>query len=374
MKKIASRIFFAILALIIVFAIAICAYLVYLNVNYYRIEDNKALQVENNQSSLLQTNTQYTAMTFNVGFGAYTPDWTFFMDTGEMLDGTKTRGTSSKATSKESAFTATEGAATTLETENPDFMLIQEIDTSSDRSRFVNQCEIFKNRFSAYGSSFANNLHTSYLFFPPTDPIGVMNSGLLTLSKFNINSSTRRSYPVSDGFVEKFVDLDRCFQVNRICVEGSEHELVLINSHMSAYDEGGLIREQQMKLISQVLKKESDAGNWVIAGGDWNHALCGSENTYKSEQKEPSWLSIFNEDDLPANFSVVRADNIESVATCRDSDIAYIKDVTYCATVDGFIISDNVIASAQNIDHEYKYSDHNPVKLKFKLLDSSQSQ
>ena len=36
-------------------------------------------------------------MTYNVGFGAYSPDYTFFMDTGVMRDGTKTTGKYGKA-------------------------------------------------------------------------------------------------------------------------------------------------------------------------------------------------------------------------------------------------------------------------------------
>ena len=363
-----------ILALILIALLIVGCYAAYLNFSYYRISDNQATNVENNQTSKLSTNETYSAITYNFGFGAYTPDFSFFMDSGEMSDGTKTQGKSAKAVSAESVEGTTKGSADMLENLSADFLLIQEIDTNSDRSRFVNQVGYYKNRFSNYGSSFAINLHTSYLFYPPTDPIGIMNSGILTLSKYNISSSIRRSYPVSDGFIEKLVDLDRCFQINRIPVEGTDKELVLINSHMSAYDEGGKIRELQMQLLTQILEEEHASGNWVIAGGDWNHALCDSENYYSSQQNTPSWLSIFDESKLKSYFSVIRANNIKEVATCRGSDISYEKGVTHLSTVDGFIVSDNVSATAENVDSDYQFSDHNPVKLEFKLMDSSQHQ
>ena len=35
--------------------------------------------------------------------------------------------------------------------------------------------------------------------------------------------------------------------------------------------------------------------------------------------------------------------------------------------LDGFIVSDNVSATAENIDTNFAYSDHNPVKLTFRL-------
>ena len=48
-------------------------------------------------------------------------------------------------------------------------------------------------------------------------------------------------------------------------------------------------------------------------------------------------------------------------------DIPYIKGVNYITILDGFIISDNIVADAENIDADFMYSDHNPVKLTFKL-------
>ena len=81
----------------------------------------------------------------------------------------------------------------------------------------------------------------------------------------------------------------------------------------------------------------------------------------------PPWVSTFDDSDLPAGFAVVRPENIEEVATCHGEDIPYEKGVTYQVTIDGFFVSDNVEATAQNIDTGYLYSDHNPVTLTFKL-------
>ena len=49
------------------------------------------------------------------------------------------------------------------------------------------------------------------------------------------------------------------------------------------------------------------------------------------------------------------------------ADIPYTKGVNYTSVLDGFIVSDNVTATAENIDADFMYSDHNPVKLTFKL-------
>ena len=55
----------------------------------------------------------------------------------------------------------------------------------------------------------------------------------------------------------------------------------------------------------------------------WNHALCGSLEMYESQQQVPPWVSTLDESELPSGFSVVRAGNIEDVATCRGVDIPY---------------------------------------------------
>ena len=70
---------------------------------------------------------------------------------------------------------------------------------------------------------------------------------------------------------------------------------------------------------------------------------------------------------LPNGFSVVEPDNLAEVATCRGADIPYEKGVTYSITIDGFIVSSNVEATAHNVDTQFQHSDHNPVQLTFKL-------
>ena len=51
----------------------------------------------------------------------------------------------------------------------------------------------------------------------------------------------------------------------------------------------------------------------------------------------------------------------------RNTDIPYSKD-SFVATLDGFIISDNVESTYVDVvDTGFQYSDHNPVEMRFKL-------
>ncbi len=355
------------IGLLLLVVLCIAGYVIYMQANYYRIEDHTVLEAENNPVQKLKTGETYTAVTYNIGFGAYGPDYSFFMDTGEMEDGTPTVGEYGKAANRESVETNTKGVVEELEKLDADFLLLQEVDVDADRSYHVNQLEKLKEEFSDYGNVFANNFHSAYLFYPFTDPHGAVEAGLLSFSRYQVKEAERRSYPVDNSFITKFTDLDRCFSVMRLPVEDG-HELVLINSHMSAYDEGGLIRAQQLELLNAVMEEEYQAGNYVIVGGDFNHAL-GEEvaEGFPSKQKFPAWVSILTQEEMAEGITIVRAENELEVPTCRGADIPYTRGVNFTTVVDGFLVSDNVNASAENIDTDFGYSDHNPVLLRFEL-------
>ena len=357
-----------ILGILLLCLVCIAGYVIYMQANYYRIEDHAPLEAENNQEKTLKLEEMYTAVTYNIGFGAYGPEYSFFMDTGEMQDGTLTAGKYGKAISKASVKANTKGAAGELEKLDADFMLLQEVDVDADRSYHINQKEELIERFSDYGNVFANNFHSAYLFYPFSDPHGAVEAGLLNFSRYKIAEAKRRSYPVDNSFVTKFTDLDRCFAVMRLPVEGGK-ELVLINSHMSAYDEGGRIRAQQLELLNSVMEEEYQAGNYVIVGGDFNHALGEAvAEGFPTEQKFPAWVSILTQEEMAEGIAIQQAENEFDVPTCRGADLPYTKGVNFTTVVDGFLVSDNVKATAENIDTDFGYSDHNPVLLRFELL------
>ena len=367
MKKVLKRTALACGVLVGVLILAVGGYIGYLQLQYYRIEDGIALEVVAPQEALLQTGTPYTAVSCNLGFGAYGPEYSFFMDTGVMEDGTPTQGLYGKARSLEDVMRNTTLALETLQPLDADFLLLQEIDRNSHRSFQVDQREMVAEAFPDYGYTWAENFHSGYLAYPLNDHHGAVTAGLLTLTRYSVTDAVRRSYPIDDNFFIKFTDLDRCFSVMRLPVEYTDRQLVLIHSHMSAYDSGGIIRAQQLELLCQVLEEEYAAGNYVIVGGDFNHALYGTELAFPSQQQFPGWVQSLNDSDLPEHFSFVQADNGFAVPTCRGADIPYKKGVNYTTVVDGFAVSDNVIARAENLDTDFAFSDHNPVQLTFEL-------
>ena len=366
MKKATKKILIIISSLFLLLAIFAGGYAIYMNATYYRIDDNLSLEITNNQNDILKTNTNYSALTYNIGFGAYDQNYSFFKDTGAMANGTAVTGKSSRGSSTETVLKNTNGSTDIIKELSTDFVVLQEVDVKATRSYNINQKETIENALSDYGSVFTLNFHAPYMIYPFNEPHGSVKSGLLTLAKYKVSSATRISYPVDTSFFTKFFDLDRCFTITRYEVSNGK-ELVLINNHMSAYDEGGIIRAKQLELLNTTMKEEYDKGNYVIVGGDFNHALNIDDDTFISEQLVPDWVYLLTDENLPKGMSIVNASNNTTVPTCRTADIPYTKDVNYTSVLDGFIISDNIIATAENIDADFMYSDHNPVKLTFKL-------
>ena len=83
--KIAKKVLKTIGVLLGFIVVIVLGYIIYLYASYHRIEDNKSLSVESHTETkqTLTTGKQYSAITYNIGFGAYTPDFSFFMDGGK---------------------------------------------------------------------------------------------------------------------------------------------------------------------------------------------------------------------------------------------------------------------------------------------------
>lgn len=348
--------------LIILLLIIVVAggYVAYVFLSYDRIEDNKDLEVKGDAREKAVTDKEYTIVSYNIGFGAYTADFTFFMDGGK----------ESRARSKDSVVKCVNGTAETALSYKPDFVLFQEVDIDSTRSHHVDQAVQIIDLFKAKGSFdsvFAQNYNSAYLMYPLTKPHGASKSGLLTMSRADITSSLRRSLPIATDF-KKILDLDRCYSISRVPVENGK-ELILVNLHTSAYGTDASQGNAQMEMLFADLKAEYDKGNYVVCGGDFNHDFTGTSKEYFNPggDEDFTWCQPFPEEIIPEGFSRCTDYAEGMVPSSRNTDIPYSED-SFVVILDGFVISDNVSCNYVQIQDEgFKYTDHNPVVMKFTL-------
>lgn len=379
-----KRLLQILIGLVIVVVIIVGGYVVYVMANYQRLGDVSLEVMGSHASQTVQTNQEYQALTWNIGFGAYADDYSFFMDEctlrqdveGVGSAGDNIVGEYSTARNEETAKRLTDGVIESigsLSSDGFDILLMQEVDVDSHRSYRVNQVDAITSAYKETNPQFvfANNFHTVWLHYPIFDPIGDIQSGLLTASRFEIDNAERYGYTIDESFPTKFFDLDRCFSVSYLPVEGSEAQLVVVNSHMTAYSSSNNIREQQLRELMNFVQAEYDKGNYVIIGGDFNQVLATDAErgitNWQNAEEIPTWVGTLDTALLGDDFRVVYASNEYGISTCRDSSFPYQVGENYEVVVDGFIVSANVDASATNIQENYKFSDHNPVMLTFSL-------
>ena len=161
------RIFKCIGITILVLILIFLVYAAYVFLSYYRLDDNLELDVAApaigtssedgyDADSKVPLNTELDVTSWNIGFAAYTDDFTFFMDGGK----------SSWAESEESVMECINKSAKQIASVNPDFILFQEIDIDSTRSYHINQLELLREVFDGYQEVFAKNYHSAFLMYP----------------------------------------------------------------------------------------------------------------------------------------------------------------------------------------------------------------
>ena len=232
------------LILLLAVLVLAAAYVAYVFLAYHRIPDNQTLTVENPVSETLRPGGTYRALSYNIGFGAYEDDYSFFMD----------GGTESWAWSEERLKENLDEIAALLQKEDADFYLLEEVDVDATRTYHFDESAVLRSALSDRTCVYAQNYDSPFLLYPFTQPHGASKAGMLTFSRYAITSTLRRSLPIEGGF-RKFLDLDRCYSVCRLPVENGR-ELVLYTLHLSAYSADGSISVEQLKLLLADMRAE----------------------------------------------------------------------------------------------------------------------
>ncbi len=344
------------LALLAALLLTVIGYVLYVFIDYYRLEDNITLSIQDNTALAAPLGKQLTLVTYNIGFGAYSDDYSFFMDGGKY----------SRAFSREAVIENTEGALSSALAAKPDLLLFQEVDIDGTRSYHYDQTAHLAGGIAGFDSTFAQNYDSPYLFYPFNSPIGANRSGLMTFSRYDITASTRRSLPIEDSLY-KLLDLDRAYTVSVIPTEGGK-SLYLYNVHLSAYTSDGTIADEQLKMLVADMREKYEAGHYTIAAGDFNKDLLGNSGEYfkRGGEDDYTWAKPLDISLLPDFLSCHSGKNLP---TCRNADSAYRGDGTdFVLSVDGVLVSANVtVSSCETLDIDFAFSDHNPVKLLFIL-------
>lgn len=333
--------------------VLLAGFIGFLSVTEYKPEDVETLEIEGTAAKTLKVGDSLKVTSWNIGYGALGDNADFFMDGGTMV----------KSADDDRLKANMEGIVKAIGA--PDVLFLQETDRDSARSGNVDEYAEIRdslNKGGAYSSVFANNFKTAFVPYP-MPPIGKVDSGVATYASFAQENVERVQLPIPFSWPVSMVNLKRCLLVSRVKIEGSDKELVLVNLHLEAYDDGeGKLA--QTKMLAELLDKEAEKGNYVIAGGDFNQ-IFSSADVSAFPLYEGNW--VCPEIDVTQFTGDWQFLMDEKTPSCRllnkpykDAD----KDTFQYYLIDGFIVSGNLeVTDFGAEDLGFVCSDHNPLTM-----------
>lgn len=272
-------------------------------------------------------------------------------------------------------------AAEIIQQENPDILLLQEIQQHSVITHYQQQLRellaLLPGVFKAY-------VMTPYLknFFNPHPKIfGPIDSYLCVLSKYRITQAYRHALPsrLRVSWVEQWFQFKRAILEAVLPVQGAKPFHVL-NTHLSAFSQGINTLELQVERAYQFLSKLEQEGKAACLGGDFN--MLASPDFYEYIAPEDYWL--YSRDCFPARPLIESFASCPSLIELKSPDRKkwYTNTPAPCAekipdkTVDYFFFTELVALGQHYVIQEgtLEISDHFPMVAIITLPSTSDSQ
>lgn len=344
LKKAFKYLGFLILALVLIFG----GFLGYMTMRDYRPKRIETVEVQNPQIKTVGDTVSF--LTWNIGYCGLGKEQDFFFDQGKMVRPSKEQNEKYQA-----------GIISTISgIDSADFIMLQEVDRGSKRSYMRDQVVSIANANKQYAYGFATNYNSLFVPQPVTEPYGKCYGGLMTLSKATPSSASRFALAPDASWPVGLFMLKRCFMEFRYPLKNGK-ELVIINQHLSAYDDG-TVKQQQLDTLKTKLLDESSKGNYVIVGGDWNTYPPGYDANLKNKGKD-----VIVEKKMEANYPAEgwKWATDMSTPTNRKLYEPYKAGETDVVVIDYFLLSPNIdMILVKGIDLGFENSDHQPVYMK----------
>jgi endonuclease/exonuclease/phosphatase family metal-dependent hydrolase len=295
-----KKLFIKALLLLVLVAFAILIYfigiLIINSIKDFRPKDMTFRLEADSIQSLPVSDSLFSIISWNIGYGCLGKDADFFYDGGKMV--------TPPHNEYRKYFDGISDALGSFDSLN--LILLQEIDTFSARSYYANQYMAISKILNSYNGFYIKNYDVSFVPVPLLKPMGRVVSGLALFSAFTPGSYEQIVFPGNFPWPTSLFMPDRCFLCIRIPLASGKN-LIIINTHNSAFDDGEL-RAGQLVLLKKYMAKLYKDGNYVVAGGDWNINPPRYQNTafvsgdvafkilyyFDSPKPDTSWIIVFD--------------------------------------------------------------------------------
>ena len=300
------------------------------------------------KSELPMASGDISVLNWNLGYAGLGKDSDFYMDGGKMFS----------PPSKAIVETNLAGIRNILSQNNSDFHIFQEISEPDMLTLGVDVLKGVTEELSGYSNHYSADFRTKFIptkwalkhglgvyYRVETRPVRLIR---LTNEPTKLGGVIQRQYHiVATDFEER---------------DGTQW--VLLNIHLSAFDEGGNVRLKQLNEMIGIADTFYQAGKHVIVGGDWNIQLSDTEFSTTTKEEFLFWRTKLPRKKILTGWEIVVDEN---TPTMRSNERPYTKGENFTSIIDGYMVSPNVkTLSVETIDTDFEFTDHQPVKAVFR--------
>ena len=159
------------------------------------------------------------------------------------------------------------GLASKINQMDVDIIYLQEIDIEAKRSGYIDQLQYLLDATAFDYGVYASQWQADYV---PSDGIGRINSGNAILSRYPLENAERIALPLideQDGITQYFYLRRNILKAEITDAQGKE--IILLNTHTSAFAKDGTKDKQLVQIKSEVDDLDA-AGKAFVLGGDFN--------------------------------------------------------------------------------------------------------
>ena len=194
-----------------------------------------------------------------------------------------------------------------LRKENPDIIMLQEVDKGAKRTAYIDQLALLLRQLPAAYANYACTYYWKINFLPHPAFLGPVGMRMCTVSKYQISTATRYALP-SKLDINPFLQLyapKRAAMVVELPLQSGK-TLYTINVHNSTSTNAGSTKRQQMVIISNLLATIERQGQAGFLAGDFNSIASKAFIPYAPSYERSSYKGSYKEiQNLAQNFQML---------------------------------------------------------------------
>lgn len=279
---------------------------------------------------------------------------------------------------KEEVINNLKGIAHFIAQTTPDILMVQEIDTESKRTAFVDQVQWLLDHTHFNYAVYAPQWKASHI---PSNGLGRMNSGLAIFSQHPLSKAQRIALPQIEeqNTVVRYFYLRRCLLDCEIIVNGET--MRLLTTHTEAYSSDGT-KKKQLDIIRQYLQSIQQT---FILARDFNSLPPGTIKTkgfpdsfctdgdFEADDysQETNWMQPFYDHYSPAvSINDYKKNNAAYFTHTVDGRNFWNRKLDYLFTNQSFIPNSEITWQSNDNGgiETMPLSDHCPVSVKINTI------